>query len=74
MRGGAAVIGTDVGRAADLLRAGEVVGIPTETVYGLAAAALDPEAVARVFEAKNRPRFDPLILHLAGPEQLDRYV
>ncbi len=47
-----------------LLRAGESVGLPTETVYGLAADALNPIAVAKIFEAKERPRFDPLIVHL----------
>ena len=53
-----------VARAAALLAAGEPVGLPTETVYGLAADALNPAAVARVFEAKERPFFDPLIVHL----------
>src|SRR5213082_4171617 len=56
-----------VGRAVELLRQGEAVALPTETVYGLAADALDPIAVAKIFEAKGRPRFDPLIVHL--PEQ-----
>lgn len=51
--------------AGALLRAGEVVGIPTETVYGLAANALDPAAVARIFEAKGRPQDNPLIVHIA---------
>lgn len=51
--------------AAGLLAAGEVVAIPTETVYGLAARAFDARAVARVFEAKGRPFFDPLIVHAA---------
>ncbi len=52
-------------RAAEALRAGKLVALPTETVYGLGANALDPEAVARIFEAKGRPRFDPLIVHVA---------
>ena len=56
-----------VGRAVELLRKGEIVALPTETVYGLAGDALDPIAVAKIFEAKGRPRFDPLIVHL--PEQ-----
>jgi tRNA A37 threonylcarbamoyladenosine synthetase subunit TsaC/SUA5/YrdC len=43
---------------------GEVVALPTETVYGLAADALNPDAVTKIFEAKERPRFDPLIVHL----------
>jgi L-threonylcarbamoyladenylate synthase len=51
-------------RAVELLRKGEVVALPTETVYGLAADALDPIAVAKIFEAKSRPNFDPLIIHL----------
>ena len=54
--------------AVDLLRKGEVVALPTETVYGLAADALNPIAVSKIFEAKERPRFDPLIVHL--PDQL----
>jgi L-threonylcarbamoyladenylate synthase len=51
--------------AAQLINAGEVVAIPTETVYGLGANALDPLAVAKLFELKSRPRFDPLIVHVA---------
>jgi L-threonylcarbamoyladenylate synthase len=51
-------------RAVRLLRDGQVVGLPTETVYGLAADGLDPAALARIFEAKQRPLFDPLILHV----------
>lgn len=65
---------TDLDRAADALRRGHPVGMPTETVYGLAANALDPEAVARVFAAKERPSHDPLIVHispsLVGPDPL----
>ncbi|MEP7072155.1 MAG: L-threonylcarbamoyladenylate synthase, partial [Verrucomicrobiota bacterium] len=53
-----------VARAVALLRAGEVVALPTETVYGLAADALSPAAVARIFAVKERPRHDPLIVHL----------
>ncbi len=53
-----------VGRAVALLRAGEVVALPTETVYGLAADALSPAAVARIFAVKERPKHDPLIVHL----------
>lgn len=52
-------------RAAALLKAGQVVGMPTETVYGLAANAADPEAVARIFAAKGRPSDNPLIVHIA---------
>lgn len=54
-------------RAAMLLRAGRLVAFPTETVYGLGANALDPAAVARIFEAKQRPSWDPVIVHVAGP-------
>lgn len=57
-------IGADLTQAAQLLRAGGLVAIPTETVYGLAANGLDAQAVAKIFAAKNRPSFDPLILHL----------
>lgn len=59
-------------RAAALLRAGRVVAFPTETVYGLAANAFDASAVARIFEAKGRPFFDPLIVHVADEEGLAR--
>ena len=52
--------------ACELLRAGEIVALPTETVYGLAADALNAEAVAKVFAAKERPSFDPLIVHIAS--------
>jgi L-threonylcarbamoyladenylate synthase len=58
-----AIIGTDIHKAAEILRLGGLVAIPTETVYGLAANALDRSAVLRVFEAKKRPGFDPLIVH-----------
>ena len=59
-------------RAAELLRDGRPVALPTETVYGLAADALNQEAVAKIFEAKERPRFDPLIVHLPGLHWLER--
>jgi len=54
-----------VARAAELLRAGQLVALPTETVYGLAANALDAQAVARIFEAKGRPAHNPIIVHVA---------
>lgn len=57
--------------AAELLRNGNTVALPTETVYGLAADALKSEAVAKIFEAKERPRFDPLIVHLPDREWLE---
>lgn len=58
--------------ALDLLEAGEVVALPTETVYGLAADAANGEAVARIFEVKGRPRFNPLIVHVSGLEMAQR--
>jgi L-threonylcarbamoyladenylate synthase len=60
-----------IARAVELLRAGELVALPTETVYGLAADALRPEAVVKIFETKERPRFDPLIVHLPGRDALE---
>ena len=60
-----------VDEAVRLLAAGEVVALPTETVYGLAADALNAEAVAKIFEAKERPSFDPLIVHLPHKTDLD---
>src|SRR5881392_3228828 len=63
-----------VAEAAELLRRGEIVGLPTETVYGLAADALNGAAVAKIFEAKERPRFDPLIVHLPDRGWLGRIV
>jgi len=67
-------IGKDIGYAASLLRNGELVAIPTETVYGLAGNALDNEAVMGIYEAKQRPRFNPLILHLPDFSVVDKYV
>ena len=58
--------------AAKVLREGQAVALPTETVYGLAADALNPAAVTRIFEAKERPRFDPLIVHLPGVSWLEQ--
>lgn len=58
--------------ATALLRAGEIVALPTETVYGLAADAFNPAAVAKVFAAKERPSFDPLIVHIASRSDLKR--
>lgn len=63
----------DVQEAAQIIRAGGLVGMPTETVYGLGANGLDPAAVARIFEAKGRPQDNPLILHIADPVWLERY-
>ena len=63
-----------VKRAADRLRAGEVVALPTETVYGLAANALDENAVAKIFQSKGRPANNPIIVHVAGVEMARRCV
>src|ERR1041385_1064562 len=63
-----------VQRAAELLRSGEVVALPTETVYGLAANALDPQAVAKIYEAKGRPAHNPIIVHVASVEMARRCV
>jgi L-threonylcarbamoyladenylate synthase len=69
-----ATIGKDISLAVNLLKEGKLVAIPTETVYGLAANALDAIAVARIFEVKNRPFFDPLILHTYSLEKSKEYV
>jgi L-threonylcarbamoyladenylate synthase len=61
---------TSVSEAARLLKNGEVVAIPTETVYGLAGNAFEPKALAKIFAAKERPTFDPLIVHIADIAQL----
>lgn len=63
---------TGIARAADLLAEGQLVGVPTETVYGLAGDARNDLACARIFEAKGRPRFNPLIVHLSSVEAADR--
>lgn len=62
-----------ISAAARILREGGLVGIPTETVYGLGANGLDGKAVKRIFEAKGRPQDNPLILHVTGPQWLPRY-
>jgi L-threonylcarbamoyladenylate synthase len=69
-----AEIGTDVAKAAEHLKAGRLVAIPTETVYGLAGNALDDQAVAAIFAVKNRPRFDPIIVHVTGVDQAARHT
>jgi L-threonylcarbamoyladenylate synthase len=61
-------------QAKQLLEQGELVAIPTETVYGLAANALNNEAVAKIFQAKNRPTFDPLIVHTFDIAQVEKFV
>lgn len=68
------VIGHDIALAAEILRAGELVGMPTETVYGLAGNALNEDAVLKIFKAKNRPFFDPLIAHTHSVKEIQKYV
>lgn len=70
----ASLIDTDLAIAVAILRAGGVIGLPTETVYGLAADAGNADAVARIFALKGRPADHPLIVHVVGAEQLPRYA
>jgi len=69
-----AEIGTDLQKAKALLEQGELVAIPTETVYGLAGNAVNPQTVTKIFEAKNRPHFDPLIVHVPDIARAEQYV
>lgn len=69
-----AITGTDVSFASSLLSEGKLVAIPTETVYGLAGNAFNKDAVVAIFEAKNRPRFNPLIIHTHSLEKVKQYV
>jgi len=69
-----AQIGKDIAIAKALLEKGQLVGIPTETVYGLAGNALDSDAVAKIFATKNRPDFDPLILHTSAMDRVFDFV
>lgn len=64
----------DIERAADILKNGGLVAIPTETVYGLAANALNPDAVKKIFEAKGRPQDNPLIVHVSSLEEIPPLV
>ncbi len=68
------IIGNNIQEAAQWLTSGHCVAIPTETVYGLAANALDPAVVVQIFEVKNRPAFDPLIVHLPNIDHVARYT
>ena len=63
----------DIKKAGEILRNGGLVGIPTETVYGLAADALNPSAVASIFEAKGRPMDNPLIVHIDDIGDIERF-
>ena len=69
-----AEIGKDIQKAVAFLERDELVAIPTETVYGLAANALNPIAVAKIFEAKERPTFDPLIVHTHALIEVENFV
>ena len=69
-----AIIGKDIQEAIRLLNANEVIGLPTETVYGLAGNAFSAEAVTKIFEVKNRPTFDPLIVHTSSIERMSDFV
>ncbi len=69
-----AEISNSIAKAGELLSRGEVVAIPTETVYGLAANALNQESVLKIFSIKNRPHFDPLIVHVASLEHASAWV
>ena len=62
----------EIARAAKIIKNGGLVSFPTETVYGLGADAFNPSAVAGIFEAKKRPFFDPLIVHIADINTLDK--
>jgi len=66
------IVNQDIDIAADYIREGRLVAFPTETVYGLGANALNPLAVAKIFELKERPSFDPLIVHIASVDDLDK--
>lgn len=69
-----AAIGTDIAHARELLCKDEVVGMPTETVYGLAGNALSERAISKIFDVKNRPKFDPLIAHFSCLEEVEPWV
>ncbi len=67
-------IGTDIEKASNLLRDGHLVSVPTETVYGLAANGFSESAVLKIYTVKNRPQFNPLILHVANVDQMRSLV
>ena len=69
-----AEIGKDIQKAIELLSSSELVGIPTETVYGLAANAYDAKAVAKIYSVKDRPSFDPLIVHASDIDQVAKFT
>ena len=67
-------IGYNIEKAAEIIKDGGLVSFPTETVYGLGGDGLNPKAIAKIFEAKMRPSFDPLILHISSLDQLDKVL
>jgi len=69
-----AEITSDVSKAVNHLRNGDLIGFPTETVYGLAANGLNPDAVVKIFQVKNRPAFDPLIIHTYSLTEVEKYA
>ena len=69
-----AEIGKDISKAKELLERGELVAIPTETVYGLAGNALNVAAIAKIFATKNRPHFDPLIVHVSHFNSINSFA
>lgn len=69
-----AIIGKDIEQAIEVLKAGEVIGLPTETVYGLAGNAYNSESITKIFTVKNRPTFDPLIVHTSSIERVREFV
>lgn len=68
------LIGTDITIAAELLTKGDLVSIPTETVYGLAANALNEDAVLKIYKVKHRPQFNPLIVHVASWQKAQEFI
>lgn len=66
--------GKDISKAKLILQKGGLIAIPTETVYGLAGNAYNPDAVANIFKVKNRPQFDPLIVHISSVEEIEPLV
>lgn len=68
------ITGTDISVAAEILGKGNLVAIPTETVYGLAANALNPDAVLAIYETKGRPAFNPLIVHVHAAAEFEKYA
>jgi L-threonylcarbamoyladenylate synthase len=68
------MVGKDINKAKQLLEQGELVAIPTETVYGLAGNALDTNAILKIFTVKQRPQFDPLIVHVPSLQKAQGYV